>query len=510
MGYGGEKGQALVLVAAALGIFLLGAVGLTTDVGQMYIHRQLAQSAADAAAQAGILSMFNNSNTGSNAFGTAPFTCGAGETARTPCRYAFANLPRAMAGDQVSVDFPTSVVGVPDAISFIRVRVQRTVPTTFMRLIGPTSGDISATAIAAVLEVQSPVPIIILHPILQGSFHKNGGNTIVICGGPPKSIQVNSLHQNAVDIDGGGVVDLSHAGPDNSSPLACDGSGGDFGNHGGPSPYPGTLLLGSSGEYVSPASVIPDPLRNVAPPTTDLLPTDPPYTIVPPGTSNCPAALPAGAECRVYSPGRYTTGITLGQSNQVFGIFRPGIYYLDGGGFHLRSNSLVRMAEAPYDSDPTGKTTWTNNVLFYNRGNDANDNIEITANSGQINNLNFPTGTGTYCETGGNCLIGSPAASEYKNMLFFQDRETTRPHQHAIWGGGGLTLMGTIYLTHTAESILADGSYQQLQLGGNGGGVTRVVGQIIVDTLEMGGTSDITMTLNAQLMYRVRQVALVR
>ena len=66
----GESGQALVLVAAALGIFLLGAVGLAVDVGQLYAHRQMAQNAADAAAEAGILSMFNGSNTGTNAFGT--------------------------------------------------------------------------------------------------------------------------------------------------------------------------------------------------------------------------------------------------------------------------------------------------------------------------------------------------------------------------------------------------------------------------------------------------------
>jgi 3-dehydroquinate synthase len=65
---------------------------------------------------------------------------------------------------------------------------------------------VTAWATAAILEVQSPVPIIILHPTLPGSFHKNGGNLIKICGGPEKSIQVNSNHADAVDIDGGGVV----------------------------------------------------------------------------------------------------------------------------------------------------------------------------------------------------------------------------------------------------------------------------------------------------------------
>ncbi|HWQ53137.1 MAG TPA: pilus assembly protein TadG-related protein [Bryobacteraceae bacterium] len=508
----GERGQALVMVAAALGIFLLGAVGLATDVGQLYAHRQMAQSAADAGAQAGIMSIFNGTNTGANAFGSGPFTCGAGD-ARTPCQYAFLNLKafNGAAGDTVSVEFPAagSVPGVPNSVSLIRVTVSRNVPTTFMRLLGRAAGTVAASATAAVLEVQSPVPIIIVHPTLPASFYKHGSNNIIICGGPEKSIQVNSNSAGAVSIDGrSGVVDLSGAGPDTSSPLACDGSGGDFGNHGGPSPYPGTLLLGDTGQYIAPASVIPDPLLGV--PAPEMPSNADPYRVLAPGTEGCPATLPAAAECRLYKPGKYTGGITLGQSNKVFAFFQPGIYYLDGGGFHLLSNSIVRMAESPNDIDPTGRTTWTNSVMFYNTGNGVNDIIDISANSGQINNLTFPTPAGTYCESGGNCLIGAPNSLPYFGMLFFQDRSTTALLEHSIWGGGGLTLMGTIYLTHTAVSTLADGSYQKLELGGAGGGVTRVIGQIIVDVLNMGGTSDIQMTLNPQAMFVVRQVALVR
>jgi hypothetical protein len=507
----GERGQALVMVAAALGIFLLGAVGLATDVGRLYAERQIAQSAADAGAQAGIMSIFNGTNTGPNAFGAASFTCGAGD-ARTPCSYARYNLSRQVAGDTVSVEFPAagSVPGVPNSVSLIRVTVNRSVPTTFMRLLGRAAGTVAASATAAVLEVQSPVPIIIVHPTLPASFYKHGSNNIIICGGPEKSIQVNSVDPGAVSINGkSGVVDLSGAGPDTSSPLACDGSGGDFGNHGGPSPYPGTLLLGDTGAYISPASVIPDPLLGVQPPTP--LPSNAGgYRTLTPGNEGCPATLPAAAECRLYSPGRYTGGITLGQSNKVFALFRPGIYYLDGGGFHLRSNSIVRMAESPNDFDPATGTGWTNSVLFYNSGNHSNDIIDISANSGQINNLTFPTPAGTYCVSGGNCLIGAPNSPPYLGMLFFQDRSTTAFLEHSIWGGSGLTLMGTIYLTHTAASTLADSRYQKLTLGGSGGGVTRVIGQIIVDVLEMGGTSDIQMTLNPQAMYVVRQVALVR
>lgn len=36
-----EKGQALLLVVLALGIFMIGAVGLAVDGAQMYGHRQM-------------------------------------------------------------------------------------------------------------------------------------------------------------------------------------------------------------------------------------------------------------------------------------------------------------------------------------------------------------------------------------------------------------------------------------------------------------------------------------
>jgi uncharacterized membrane protein len=42
-----------------MSILLIGALGLAIDGGQMYAHRQMAQAAADAAAQAGIMSIFD-------------------------------------------------------------------------------------------------------------------------------------------------------------------------------------------------------------------------------------------------------------------------------------------------------------------------------------------------------------------------------------------------------------------------------------------------------------------
>ena len=78
-----------------MSIFLLGALGFAIDGSQLYAHRQMAQAAADAAAQGGILSIFRGTNaTASTPFGTGspatPFTCTTTD-GKTPCAYARLN-----------------------------------------------------------------------------------------------------------------------------------------------------------------------------------------------------------------------------------------------------------------------------------------------------------------------------------------------------------------------------------------------------------------------------------
>src|SRR5438132_13964468 len=89
-----EKGQAILLVVVAMAIVLVGGLGLAIDGSQLYAHSQMAQAAADAAAMAGIMSMFQGVNTISTnpaKFSTAAtFTCTTTD-AQLPCRYARLN-----------------------------------------------------------------------------------------------------------------------------------------------------------------------------------------------------------------------------------------------------------------------------------------------------------------------------------------------------------------------------------------------------------------------------------
>src|SRR5690242_16338939 len=110
----GERGQALILVLVAFSLFLLGAIGLAIDGSHLYAQRQMAQAAADAAATAAIMSVFNGTNTGANAFGVppTPHTCSTTDTI-TPCVYTRNNGFAQAAGDVAVVDYPTAAqVGI--------------------------------------------------------------------------------------------------------------------------------------------------------------------------------------------------------------------------------------------------------------------------------------------------------------------------------------------------------------------------------------------------------------
>jgi hypothetical protein len=486
-----EAGQAVILVVVALSIFVIAAAGLAVDGSHLYAQRQMAQAAADSGAQAGILSMFDGTNgVGGNSHGFATgasFTCATSD-ARTPCYYAQTMNGFNTAADTVTVDFPTAAaVGVPSAplaspATLIRVKVQRNVDTTLMRLLGPTATTTSASGTAAVVSIVAPVPIIITHPTNPNTFSGNGNITIQICGGPQRSIQVNSQAGVTQEVSGtSNLVDLSRAGP-NDSGNCTTGTGADFGSYGGPNPSPYTVSYGSKGTYIQPASPILDPLATVTPPPVP--PAAPLKTALGNGVSGCPAS--PGKPCQLYSPGLYPTGIEVKNETAVF---KPGIYYMSDGGFVGAANGDMYMATG--FTDTTTGTGWTGNILVYDTG----------------------TGVFKVGSNGNATLVGSPSGSAYKGILLFQDRNapahiTKNTDDHIIGGGGTLSLTGTIYI-HNSLGVTTGTRYQLLQLQGGGGSGTLIQGEIIANELLLGGSGTIRMNLNPAAITAVRQVALV-
>ena len=452
-----EAGQAIILVVVAMGVFLFGAVGLAIDGSHMYAQRQMAQAAADAGAQAGILSIFNGTNTsGAHAFTASSTVATCSGSGPTPCYYAQRN-GFDPSSDTVTYDAP--------ATDQLRVTVQRSVSTTLIRFFGPTAATIKATGTAAIVNVVSPVPILVTSPTASGALSMSGNPSITICGGPNRSIQVNSNSATAFSANGSWSVDLQHAGP--LDPGDCSaGTGADFGVFGGPNSAGSGLNAGTTGQYVQPASPISDPLASVTPPPVPS--AAPAKTALADGVSGCPASPPKA--CQLYSPGLYASGINIMNETAVF---KPGIYYFSNGGLSTGAHGGMEMATG--FTDPG--TGWTGNVLFYNTGSGT---FDIAAANSSAN------------------LVGSPAASAYKGILFFQDRAAAAK-THNLGGGGQMSLTGTVYMP---------GATQTLNLQGGSGSGTLIQGEVIIGKLSLSGNSGIHMNLNGSGVT-VRQIALI-
>ena len=356
-----ERGQVSVFVLLALGLFLLGFVGFAVDMTNLWFHRQTAQAASDAACQAGIMDVLEKDlgvplpNGGAGFTPGTAFDC-SGAAAATPCWYASHNgypatgLLANADSTAVAVSFPASNPAVPPCsgtvitnclppptiapFPLLQVDLTDRFKLTFASLIsGQRTLDVKAKSVCAVVLSNVPVPIIIMNQVCPYTLNSSGSGGIAVLGGPPLSIQVNSSDPNAVPFTTG-TIDLSKGGPN------FDGS--DLGTLGGYFDEPNSFLpQGTPSHWIYPHLPISDPFyalpvpaRPGAPPIPAVdLTVSPLYVPTPIGIGmgwQVPYkawGCPDRAGCAEYTPGLYTTAITVKQKTV---IFDPGVYYITG------------------------------------------------------------------------------------------------------------------------------------------------------------------------------------
>jgi hypothetical protein len=551
-----ESGQATVFVVIAIGLFLLGSLGFAAGITNLWFHRQTGQTAADAACTAGAMDLLLQAQ-GTSTYTWIPSSpnatfqpCSASPSI-PPCKYAAKNgyngtgRVAGTASNDVYYSFPSSVTGAtapPAAMAstpFLRITVFDRTPVFLAGLLSAsTTRDVVAQADCGLVLSSSPIPIVVLNPTVANSLSTQGNPNISIVGGPTKSIQVDSKNAAAVNVGGSSKIDLSQGGPNRT--------GSDLGAWGGPTAAPGGFIPGTTGHWLAPATPIGDPFAQLPAPAVPA--AAPAKTTVAHLVDGCPD--PGG--CDEYWPGHYTS---LLQVKGATAIFVEGLYYLDAG-MALDSNSTVRPSthSAPNASDQIGGT------MFYLGGSST---LSVASNSGSKAVDYFPTmtGTGVYANgakctasstmpgnlpaaigtsdgtttgtlVGANILLapctgtyGDPLGAsdpigEQRGMLFFQDRSAgggsgVNPN----WGGGGQFLLaGNMYFhqcnsstTGAGTNCATSGAYNDvLSLQGNSGSGTYVLGDIIVDQLQLGGSSGITMDLNPSRVYNLLKVGLFR
>jgi hypothetical protein len=302
--FGRRDGQAVILVVVAMSILLIGALGLAIDGGQMYAHRQMAQAAADAAAQAGIMNILDGTNaTSAHPFGTgtppiASSVCTIAD-GRTPCVYARDNGFGGTSSDTVTLSFPATVSGVTlssGSVPAFAVTVQRTLKTGLIRFIGAgATSTITAKATAGLVGTVSPNCVYALDPSAQNAFQATNGATVALNG---CAIAVNSTNSDALTVNGGSTVSAS----------AITIAGGDsISNGGSTTPAPTTGAASAA-----------DPLASLPSPTVGACN----YTNYSPGYGTW-----------ALTPGTYCGGINI--SNGATATFAAGTYIINGGSLTL-------------------------------------------------------------------------------------------------------------------------------------------------------------------------------
>ncbi len=589
-----DRGQVTILVVIALAVFLMGFVGFAVDMTNLWFHRQMAQGAADAACQAGIMNVMVHTPTMGFTPGTG-FTCAAGSTA-TPCRYAALNgyagggLVADAPSSRIDVSFPgTPPAGMDTSIlpptayapfPFLRVDLTDRVKMYFAPLItGNVTQDVHAQAICGLTFSKAPIPIIILNPTCTHPFEISGSATLKVVGGPTRSVQVNSSNQTCAaattptQCSGNGTVDLSQGGPN------FTGSG--FGVFGAPSTAPPGFLPGTTGVWANTAP-IEDPFIQVPPPAVP--PQSPTDTggagpiAVPYGVSGCPdhtggtsALYGTTTGCFHFKPGLYTKPIVV---KQVTAIFDPGIYYIQPASSDMDSDGCGTPGEGCV-SKPTGQCWYdfavnssgvvrpstdlgdgSGGTMFYLSGSGTGTHpygsVFFGSNAGTYggrtidpyptSNMVCPGGdpidsrTGVPASAIGNILVGQcTTAGDYipyegsgsvRGIVFFGDRNngtngTYINGQPAMSGGGGLAISGSLYFTNCPGwgtsgldcvtcSCPPVGYNAFLQLQGNPGSGTYVIGNITADELNEAGNGTVAMQLDPNRIRWILKATLVR
>jgi hypothetical protein len=187
-----DGGQALILIAVALGGLLLG-IGLALDTGQLFVSRRAAQTAADAGAWAGAAVLYAG---GSAAQARTAATTDATRNGYTDGGYITVTTASPPASG--------TYAGDP---GYIEVTITEQVLTRF--LFGATSGRtaISVHAVAGLARSGSGQAVIVTHSSGKQTLTLSGSTSFTITGG---GTNTNTTDGDAISIGTGRLTATFH------------------------------------------------------------------------------------------------------------------------------------------------------------------------------------------------------------------------------------------------------------------------------------------------------------
>jgi len=273
--------------------------------------------------------------------------------------------------------------------------------------------------------------------------------------------------------------------------------------------------------------------------------------------------MPVAKNCYEFSPGYYPNGIQLNgsNSNPATAIFDPGLYWMESnqcnnggssGSLCELSNSCIRPSNQV--GDGSGGVIFyfadTNSVVVGSNGGDCAGNgaaafntatgalglgVKCTSASSVPGNIpaslngsvilgpcQAPSAATGYCAPNCSLNFGDPMGTnnptgEQRGLIFFQNRSKNASSNPRWSGGGSMLLAGTMYFhqcvtsgSDTGQGCVSGAYNDKLTMRGNSGSSTYVLGDIIVDQLDVGGSGTIVMDLNPSAAYTTLKAALVK
>lgn len=281
-----DAGQALILIAAALGGLLLG-VGLALDTGQLFVARRAAQTAADAGAWAGATVLYAGGSAAQARTAAATDATRNGYTSGGAITVTTASPPAAGA-----------YAGDP---GYVEVTITEQVLTRF--LFGASAGRTAITvrAVAGLARSGTGQAVIVKRPSGKTTLTLSGSTSFTVTGG---GTNTNTTDNDAISIGTGVLTATFHRVTGNVK--AADAAS--------MSPAPTTGVAAAA-----------DPFASVAGPTTTGVPVFGGQTI-----ANATVTL---------SPGIYSGLVTVG--NLGIARLNAGTYVFRAGLTTTGSGSLV-------------------------------------------------------------------------------------------------------------------------------------------------------------------------
>lgn len=325
-----EKGQQLATVALLLPV-LVALMGLVVDVGNAYAHKLMAQNAADAAASAAGMVLYQQG----------------ASVAETTARY-YAGL-HGYNDDRVHnwlrFSWPSQC---------IRVQISEAVTPVFASIVWSGTFRVNATASACYKTTGVSSNVIVLN--------RHDCSALKISGGAQVRVAQGNLHVNSDCADK--AIDMS-----GSAALITQ----------TPTTYVGGIKTSGSA-HITPlpvrSSYLPDPLATLPAPAS---------------CSACPSAkkMSIGSDTRVtLSPGCFEGGISISGAAEV--TFNPGVYCIGGDGlkisgsadvsgsrvtFYFMEDSFDLSGGASFGATPPTSGAYAGILIFQARNNPSRSDI---------------------------------------------------------------------------------------------------------------------------------------